>query len=87
MIKASQKWPSFLLVERGKVVPDMIYVQAHVDIHTGRVKFLGWMRGRDVVEYEPERSIWTAYEVWNHKVPLTKARKMDRLYARLGVSV
>jgi hypothetical protein len=80
-IKASAKPPKWLPVEFMKVKAD-IYVQAHVDLPTETVTFLGWTDKETVKEHDVVDKF--RYGILSHWVPKKALRPMEELEALLG---
>jgi len=75
-IKASAKPPKWLPVEFMKVKAD-IYVQAHVDLTTETVTFLGWAYKKTVEEHPVLDKF--RYGILSHWVPKKALRPMEEL--------
>lgn len=75
-VKASAKPPKWLPVEFMKVKAD-IYVQAHVDLPTKTVTFLGWTY-KEVVKEHPVVDKFR-YGILSHWVPKKALKPMEEL--------
>lgn len=80
-VKGAQGNPRYLLVERGRVIPGLIYVHACVDVREERVwRWSGWATAREVLLYVPRLG---PRHLVNHHVPLDDLHPIDELLWRL----